>query len=267
MRTFGTYIVSAHDFFIRHNLTITEWTAIRQHWERTSPTHSQVSLIHLINHYTDKGWKAFDPADPYWNIPAYSNSHLGTIRNQLLNRTERPSRSIFVFGTAFHELLLQPETVADIRDYYLPISKLKTIYQMRDAATANGTIQTIQQSTSIESIITWTDATTGLPCKAKIDAIINKLNGDNSTIFDLKTTSCNSQEAFENACNQYDYWRQMAFYMDGAQADSVVLMGVQKRKPYHLFFVTAKPNDSRILQARARYQFILQKAVQLGIEP
>lgn len=277
-RIFTTDAIPGYGFQIQHNLTEPEFKAISRKWELTSPTHSQISILHLINHYTDKGWRAFNPTDSYWGIPAYSNSRLGSIRNQLLSRTELPSRSVFVFGTAFHELLLQPEIISDARDYYLSNSKLETLYRMCKAAQQDETIQAIQAHAQIETTVQWTDTDTGLLCKAKLDAIVTQDgngNGGNSgnnrrgtkIIFDLKTTACNTEEDFLTACDRYDYWRQMAFYLDGISAIGIVLIGIQKQKPHNLFFVTAHSSDQRIITARARYKFILQKALEMGIQP
>ncbi len=267
MRTFGTYYLPNYDFHIRHNLELNEWNAIRHRWELTSPTHSQVSLIHLINHYSDKGWSACDPLDLYRSIPAYSNSRLGSIRNQLLNRTELPSRSVFVFGTAFHEIVLQPQVVADARDYFLSVSKLETLYAMRKAVTGIDRAIEEMRNGQIETVFQWTDASTGLPCKAKVDSVNTDLVYGDRVVYDLKTTSATDESAFAASITDYDYLRQAAFYLDATGADRFLFVGVSKRKPHAYFIVEYFWDDPRIIAARKRYQFILRKAKKLGMHP
>jgi hypothetical protein len=266
-RVFTNQTITPYGFQIRHNLTEREFKAVRHKWQLTSPTHSQASLIHLISHYSDKGWSACDPLDPYRNLAAYSNSRLGAIANQLQNRTELPSRSVFVTGTALHELLLQPETVADARDYYLSPTKLELVYRMRDELLNSGVMDAIVEGAEIESVVTWTDPGTGLPCKGKLDAIIENTQEGYKRVYDIKTTSCTTQETFEDSLLRYDYYRQAAFYLDGAAGTEYIIIGISKRDPYHIFEVFLYPDSPQVLAARTRYQFILQKAFCLNISP
>ncbi len=266
-RIYTTTTVTPFWFDIRHNLTVKEFNAIFPKWERTSPTHSQVSLIHLINHYTDRGWKAFDPADPYHNIPAFSNSRLGSIKNQLQNRTELPSRAVFVFGTALHELLLQPQLVTDDRDYFLSKSKLEMVYRMRDAALASPAITAAIQTGSIEEVVCWTDPHTGLPCKGKLDLVLRDPNGTPMEVWDFKTTNQTEIPEFLQAAECYEYTRQAAFYLDATGANTYRIIGITKTAQPKILELVFDRNEPRIQAARTRYRFILQKALALGIRP
>jgi hypothetical protein len=63
-----------------------------------------------------------------------------------------------------------------------------------------------------EAVMIWIDPETGLKCKARADWLTF---GENSYIFDLKSTQDASPDAFSRSIFNYGYHRQAAWYLDG----------------------------------------------------
>ena len=60
----------------------------------------------------------------------------------------------------------------------------------------------------------FTDPTTQLACKSRLDLVYTSPKRQNALIFDFKTTSARTQAQFLQSCYDYDYDRQAAFYLD-----------------------------------------------------
>ena len=64
-------------------------------------------------------------------------------------------------------------------------------------------------------------------------------------VADLKSTAATSQRAFEAACEQFGYWRQMVLYCRLTGAKKAMIFGVSKAAPYGVFVVHLKEGDER----------------------
>lgn len=78
----------------------------------------------------------------------------------------------------------------------------------------------------IEEVVTWTDAATGLACKAQRDARAGRL------LVDLKSTANLDYRAFTNSAASFDYHAQMSYYSEPGDVDRCVLVAVEKSAPY-----------------------------------
>ena len=83
-----------------------------------------------------------------------------------------------------------------------------------------------------EQTLTWTDARTSLPCKARIDWLT-----DDGDLVDLKTTADLDPRAFAAAVHRYGYHGQLAHYRSGCIANGhkmnrVLVIAVEKTEPY-----------------------------------
>jgi len=83
-------------------------------------------------------------------------------------------------------------------------------------------------------------------------------------IADLKSTATESQRAFEAACEQFEYWRQMVLYCKMARLKKATIFGVSKGK-HRVFVVTIKEGDERWNAGEARlnelaFKYFLLKA-------
>lgn len=106
-----------------------------------------------------------------------------------------------------------------------------------------------------EVSIFWEDEETGVLCKIRPDWLMR------TAIFDLKTTEDASAQAFQRSVLNYGYFRQAAFYLDGAQAaglevDAFIFGAVEKSAPFASAFYFA---DEAMLEiGRSDYRRLLR---------
>ena len=248
------------------------------------------------------------PVD-YRALPRVSNSdltrfkeeHLGALPPARWATEPGQQQCIPTFGKAFHQHLIEPESVATVIEQLLPdLSNkrltateqvpdglLKTVQHdsfcrryLRQAdrwasqqerpftGTDEGQPQTGQSER--ERVVLFTDTTTRQPCKARLDLVYTSPKRQNALILDFKTTSARTQAQFLQSCYDYDYDRQVAFYLDSLRyADNdewsttkrfrFVLIGIVKQSPHRLFAVDATSIPSFVDYGRKKYRFWLRK--------
>lgn len=172
---------------------------------------------------TDSDYRAL----PYW-----ANSDLSALAAHLFNRKKiRASAETLAFGTAFHTWILEPDQDADTS--MLTRSQLDDMAWMKARIAADDHLPHLFCQSETEQVRTWTDPATGLPCKARIDAVVLPRRVH---LIDLKTTSCRSKSEFIDTCHDYDYDRQAAHYLSSDDnARFFEFVGVQKQPPYDVF--------------------------------
>lgn len=250
------------------------------------------------------------PGLDYRALPRVSNSDLTRIKEEQLayrpsaNRwntepTSPTNRGTRTAGKAFHQHLLEPETVGTVLEQLLPDLTnnrlastesnpgfapdpsrpdlmdavwrdpfcrryLRMAGQNRLAAGRN------TAKAERERVVLFTDPTTQLACKTRIDLLYTSLKGHNALIFDFKTTSARTQAQFLQSCYDYDYDRQAAFYLDALRfADGnewattkqarFLFIGVMKQQPHRLFAVEATSLPGFVEYGRKKYRFWLRK--------
>lgn len=177
------------------------------------------------------------------------------LRHRLDSVPERPSPSQCT-GTAFHTILLEPETWRD-RIAIAPIneetgesygrktkawadaeeansdktlisrSDLQDVHAMALAARENETVAMLRSASKVvEASAVWNDADYGVLCKGRFDCLIELQ--DRVIVADFKTTGDASPDRFGSDCMKYGYVFQMAFYR---RACSVLFPG-KKFVPY-----------------------------------
>ena len=111
-----------------------------------------------------------------------------------------------------------------------------------------------------EASIFWTDPTTDILLKGRLDVIVNK-----NVIVDLKTATCASKEFFHRKIHDFGYHRQAAMYIDGlskiskidANEIAFIFAVVEKKPPYlHSYF---QIDDNAINEGRKEYKNHLMK--------
>jgi hypothetical protein len=146
----------------------------------------------------------------------------------------RPSPAM-VLGTAIHAKLLEPDTFDDnvivfegktkkgkAWDAFSELHSEKTIITQAQSDITIDASKNVMSNPRLKHIFTnpetqtelslvWTDETTGLRCKCRIDAL-------SGFLYDLKTTSSNTTQEFLKSAFKYYYHSQMAFYERGARA-------------------------------------------------
>ena len=228
--------------------------------------------------------------DQYRALVRVSNSDLTRLKEEHLGYWSTPSARFIpektkVFGRAFHQHLLEPETVGTVLSQLLP-DMVEPLSRVDDLALApaqtkqlHALMQTIRQDgfcrrylrqSERERVVLSTEPTTGVPCKARLDMIYTSPKRRNALVIDLKTTSARTQSQFLESCYTYDYDRQAAFYLDTLRhADNdewattrqfrFVFIGIMKQRPHRLFAVDATSIPGFLDYGRKKYRFWLRK--------
>ncbi|GAA4465244.1 hypothetical protein GCM10023189_45590 [Nibrella saemangeumensis] len=196
----------------------------------------------------------------YRSLPRYANSDLTEYRNQLFStKPEKSFQAAQVFGTLFHSLLLEGSEPQAI-----PQATRKHLYAMRDSVRQNRFASKVLEAGQVEQVWHWDDPQTDLPCKCQTDIWV----AATELIVDVKTTSAKSYGEFLDACNEFAYDRQAAFYLDGLpEASRFVLLGVQKKAPYEVFYFEASATRGCIEGGRKKYQSLLKGIQRSGFVP
>ncbi len=225
----------------------------------SSPLYDQLSPMALS---PGLALVARDHGLDYRSLPRISNSDLTRIKEEQLGyqlsttrwATEPVRRSpnrcgTRTFGKAFHQHLLEPETVGTVLEQLLPdltdgrltsgdltkpdggsASRLTEAVRQdafcrrylrmaeRQPAQIHSHERNLTGSSAAqaerERIVLFTDPTTQLACKSRLDLVYTSPRRQNALIFDFKTTSARTQAQFLQSCYDYDYDRQAAFYLD-----------------------------------------------------
>ena len=232
----------------------------------------------------------FMPGDEYRSLLRVSNSDLTRLKEEHLGYWSTPSSRFIpektkVFGRAFHQHLLEPETVGTVLSQFLPDMVDPLTSPTADALEPAQTeqlkklMQTIRQDafcrrylrmSERERVVLFTEPTTGVACKSRLDMVYTSRKRRNALVIDLKTTSARTQAQFLESCYTYDYDRQAAFYVDSLRhADSqewdmtrqfrFVFIGIMKQRPHRLFAVEATSIPGFMEYGRKKYRFWLRK--------
>ena len=193
---------------------------------------------------------------PYMNyrsLPRISNSDLTQFRNFLFGRTERKPVKAFAFGTALHEMILEPGKSGTNPQKV----DLELVHKLATAAREDKFLEWILQFSSKEEVCLWQDSDTGLALKSKLDIV-----HENRLVVDIKSTSCRTRHEFMESCLRYDYDRQAAFYLDslgkqGAAERKFAFVAIQKAKPFNVWKIEYAGDSDFIEFGRRKYQALL----------
>lgn len=194
----------------------------------------------------------------YRSLPRISNSDLTSFRNHLFGYPDKKPVKAFAFGSALHELILEPNTILDLPDADIDLGLIQHLAgKVRDDRFCKWALQFSRK----EVVRLWDCPTTGLPLKSKLD-IVHK----NRIIIDIKSTSQRTYAGFRASCDQYDYDRQAAFYLDsvgipplGGKGGRFVFVGVQKVVPHGLFVFNTATEPPFIDNGRRKYRALLRE--------
>lgn len=219
------------------------------------------------------------PADDYRLIPRVSNSDLTRLKEANLGYSIGGPSARFVtpgtqnFGRAFHQHLLEPETLGTVMAQLMPdmmpadTTKLHTLMH---TVRQDSFFRRYRRLAERERVVLFSDPDTNVACKARLDMVYTSPKRQNALVVDLKTTSARTQAQFLQSCYDYEYDRQAAFYLDSLRyADQgewastrrfrFVLIGVMKQSPNRLFVVDATSIPGFIDYGRKKYRFWLRK--------
>jgi len=185
--------------------------------------------------------------DEYRALPRISNSDLGDFEDIVFNRPIRPKPlSAFSFGTAVHELILEPKTINHLPQD-VDIAKVQTLAK---TFWNDKYLKWLLRFSRKEEVVLWTCPVTGLPLKSKLDIILR-----GRTVYDIKTTSASNIEQFAKCAVQYGYDRQAAYYMDSIKAKRFFFIALSKTKKNTVFVMEA--DHSFIESGRKKYRKLL----------
>lgn len=199
--------------------------------------------------------------DNYRLFPAIANSDLSEYERFLLGQSYKKPVKAFAEGSAFHQLLLEPRSSNPLEG---SIDRDR-LSQMAKAVRATRFGRWVLQWGQKEQPHLFRDSNTGLLCKCQTDLRLR-----HGLIVDIKTTRARTYRQFIECCEEYQYDRQAAFYLDGLQARRFVFLGVQKAEPFQVFYF--EPTADIIGQAfiqdgRERYRRLLSLLARSTFRP
>ena len=186
--------------------------------------------------------------EQYRAIPRISNSDLSALHNRMFGiKFFGDSTKAFAFGTAVHELILEPHTILNLPEGV----DIALVQEVARTARDTPSVKWALRFSKKEEIILWDCPVTGLPLKSKLDIVYK-----NKTVYDIKTTTCGTIQAFAKTAESYGYDRQAAFYLDSVGAKNFVFVVLSKTKKDTIFIVTC--TKEFIEQGRKKYKKLLK---------
>jgi exodeoxyribonuclease VIII len=199
------------------------------------------------------------------------------------SETERKDTDALRLGRLIHTLVLEPELV-NAQFLCLPEIDRRTVkgreqynelvsqnpdkvcikqdefnqaVSMATEVRSNSFVLDLLRGAKTEVTSTWTDADTGMDCKARVDAY-----NTNGIVVDLKTTIDASPKGFARKLSAYGYDGQAAYYLKGLQENGVkaehfVFIAVEKSPPYLVGLY--RLSDEVIKLSSARNQSLLRR--------
>ncbi|MFT4061105.1 MAG: PD-(D/E)XK nuclease-like domain-containing protein [Edaphocola sp.] len=200
----------------------------------------------------------------YYNHPYCSNSALSKLQGRAFAGDPYESYRI---GSLVDAVITEPLKLDLIQrkiigtDYTFTKEEYEHAKKMRAAFVADPFCKLLLESSSPQLEV-YCDALPvafmgfrfELPFKGKFDLPAAHQN----IVGDLKTTFATTQGQFEQACGQFDYWRQMYAYMQLLRVEKAALVGVSK-KNFKVFKILIKKNDQRYLLGKASFEALAFK--------
>lgn len=187
--------------------------------------------------------------DPYYLRPEVSNSDLSKLKLELFPREMPDPTEAYRFGNLIDAMITEPERVNYFKRtcYDMVFSEVdfKKAEQMKAAFWRDDLCQQLMQGVESQKVMVekrllhyrGVDFELGVRCKW--DGWRNDLGYG----FDIKSTSATTQAQFEAAVKHFDYPRQRAWYMDIANSNYDILIGISKVN-YKIFKVFIRRGDS-----------------------
>jgi exodeoxyribonuclease VIII len=234
--------------------------------------------------------EAVEPPDAYAAIDAVNWStlvHMATSPRMLAWRVDHPrseTRALRL-GSAIHCATLEPEAwesryvVQPAFNRRTKLGKLahaewckslapgatvlsageyETLVRCVDSVRAHPAASDLLSHGRAEEVLTWTDASTGLRCKGRVDYITT------AYLLDVKSTRADTLRALSRELADRLYHGQVAFYLDGARAMrllpepcDVFVVAVQTSPPYDV--IPARLSYEDIERGRQLYRSLLRR--------
>lgn len=186
------------------------------------------------------------------SIKNTSHSSLEVVKKYLLGQPQFfGNEGYLTFGSALHEVFLQ-----GIRDnYYKQLDKT-------DRVTVDSMVRKLNANPIVVSLMR--NSTREHKFSVKLNkvltvCILDAKQPELKRGFDLKTTDCNSQSAFEETVQRYGYVRQGLTYKLAAKLKFFYFIGIQKVAPFNIYIVDldAAKFKTDMLYAEQELKFLL----------
>lgn len=235
------------------------------------------------------------PAEEYFRRPALNASALKAFaKAPALAHVAREETAAMVMGSLVHCAILESHALearylptdldrrgtkawAEAEAYAAGLELVKqsdwdTARRMRDAVYSNKVASELLTGALTEQSVFWTDPLTGIPCKARADAVNPRL----SALIDVKTTVDASPREFARSFSKYGYGLQdthyrQGFAADGLDVETMVFLAVEKNAPYLVGLYELHPDQLAVYTDRhatlvARYAECLKAGEWPGYE-
>ncbi|RTQ52292.1 hypothetical protein EJV47_04525 [Hymenobacter gummosus] len=189
-------------------------------------------------------------------LPYVSNTDLSNLAAELLGKVRSPNTQALIFGSAFHEAVLEPDRYT--RPLDLPPAQVTLLETLAAAVRRQRYCRDLLYRGTAELTHTAVHEETGLTVKIRPDLLLTTPRLGRRVLVDFKTTSCKDYAQFVGTVEAYDYDRQAAFYSDVLQADRFVIIGVQKKAPHDIWVVELSADAATMDQGRKKYRRLLR---------
>ncbi|MDX9847432.1 MAG: PD-(D/E)XK nuclease-like domain-containing protein [Tenuifilaceae bacterium] len=173
--------------------------------------------------------------DPYFLRKEVSNSDLSKLKQELYPRPMPDPTQAYRFGSLLDAMITEPDRV----DYFkrshdgdvFDRGTWETALRMKDAFWRDELCQNLMQGVDSQKVmirqrvLNYRGVEFELGVRCKWDG----WRPDLGYGFDIKTITAETQSQFEAALRFFDYHRQRAFYMDIADSNYDILIGVSKK--------------------------------------
>lgn len=175
--------------------------------------------------------------DPYFSRPEVSNSDLSALKRLLYGGYDHDPTAAYAFGSLIDAMITENHRVdyynRELDGYTYSREDFELAKRMKAAfckdefgkfIIANCNFQAISIEHGFE--IQYGGFTFTLDVRCKWDFLFGKafkMGGD------IKSTTAETQEQFEAACEYFDYFRSRAWYMDIEGTDKDILIGISKK--------------------------------------
>lgn len=174
--------------------------------------------------------------DPYFDRSEVSHSDLSSLDKYLnpgkyMDMAPEALEKIFAFGTLIDMMITEPEKVDFFKltcnGYQHTKEEFETAIKMKQAFDKDSfapylKIADKQKVMAREMEFNYNGFTFTMPVRCKWDLWMHIWGGD------IKSTSATTQKQFEEACKMFNYDRSRAFYMDIANSDRDLIIGISK---------------------------------------
>lgn len=201
-------------------------------------------------------------SDPYFNRSEVSNSDLTALKKYWMPESMAIDyEKAYRFGTLIDAMITEPDKLDYYQfsisgsDYSYTEDEFKKAKLMKRAFDAHPLCKSMLQQSSMQHVmarsmnIEYGSFSFQLNVRCKWDLWMNISNWGG----DIKSTVATTQKQFEEACRYFDYDRQRAWYMDIAESDKDVLIGISKVN-YKIFTIPIKRGDSFYTSGKNKYR-------------